>query len=127
MSAMMIHRAGRVLSVFAIAASSLAVGHPQPAQPAGQKPAMGFFVTSRSLGNGGDLGGLAGADRHCQALAAAVGSGGRTWRAYLSQTAGGGAPAVHARDRIGAGPWHNARGTLIASNVADLHGDVQRR
>jgi hypothetical protein len=117
---------GRLLSVFAIAVSCFAVGHAQPAQPAGEKPPMGFFVTSRGPGNGADLGGLAGADRHCQALAAAVGSGSRTWRAYLSQTAAAGAPTVHARDRIGAGPWYNARGTLIAWNVADLHGDIQR-
>lgn len=117
---------GSILSVFAIVVSCLAVGHAQPVQPTGQKAPMGFFVTSRGLGNGADLGGLAGADRHCQALAAAAGSGARTWRAYLSQTGGGGVPAVHARERIGAGPWYNARGTLIAWNVADLHGDVQR-
>jgi hypothetical protein len=116
----------RLVWAFAVAVSSLNVGHAQPAQPAGEKPPMGFFVTSRGLGNGADLGGLAGADRHCQALAASAGGGSRTWRAYLSQTAGGGAPAVHARDRIGTGPWYNARGTLIAWNVADLHGDVHR-
>jgi hypothetical protein len=87
---------------------------------------MGFFVTSVGLGKGANLGGLAGADAHCQALAAAAGAGNRTWRAYLSTTASGNQPAVNARDRIGAGPWYNSRGALIANNVADLHGDVQR-
>jgi len=89
-------------------------------------PEMGFFITSVGLGNGANLGGLAGADKHCQTLAAAVGAGNRTWRAYLSQTASGSTPAVNARDRIGAGPWYNAKGAIIAQNVADLHGDVQR-
>jgi hypothetical protein len=84
---------------------------------------MGFFITSAGPGDGANLGGLAGADAHCQTLAAAAGAGARTWRAYLSQT--GGIP-VNARDRIGDGPWFNAPGTLIAANVADLHGDVQR-
>lgn len=93
----------------------------QQAQPP-QQP-MSFFVTSVGLGNGGNLGGLAGADKHCQALAAAAGAGGKTWRAYLSQAASGATPAVNARDRIGAGPWYNARGVLIASNLADLHED----
>jgi hypothetical protein len=84
---------------------------------------MGFFITSVGLGNGGNLGGLAGADAHCQKLASAAGAGGRTWRAYLSTnyvpptTA-----AVRARDRIGKGPWFNAKGVLIASDVAQLHG-----
>jgi hypothetical protein len=84
---------------------------------------MGFFVTSVSPGNGGNLGGLAGADAHCQKLAAAAGAGARTWRAYLStnyippSTA-----AVHARDRIGKGPWFNAKGVLVASDLAQLHG-----
>jgi len=87
---------------------------------------MGFFVTSVGLGKGANLGGLAGADAHCQALAMAAGAGNRTWRAYLSTTGAGNQPAVNARDRIGAGPWYNSRGTLIANNVADLHGDVQR-
>lgn len=84
-----------------------------------QSPAsnMSFFVTSTNPGNGGDLGGLAGADAHCQALAEAVGAGGKTWRAYLSTS------TVDAKDRIGNGPWHNAKGELIAQNVADLHSD----
>lgn len=86
----------------------------------GPAPSMGFFVTSRGPGKGGDLGGLAGADRHCQALAAAVGAGGRAWRAYLSASATGTSPAVNARDRIGLGPWANYRGVLIARNAGEL-------
>lgn len=82
---------------------------------------MTFFLTSHGPGDGADLGGLAGADAHCARLAEAVGAGGRTWRAYLS-TNGGGTP-VHARDRIGPGPWHNARGVRIAADLDQLHGD----
>lgn len=85
--------------------------------------AMTFFITSSGPGKGADLGGLAGADRHCQNLAAAVGAGNRTWRAYLSTTASGGQAAVNARDRIGKGPWYNAKGVRVAENVADLHSD----
>ena len=85
---------------------------------------MSFFVTSVGTGQGGNLGGLEGADRHCQALAAAVGAGERTWRAYLSQSPISGQPAVNARDRIGKGPWYNERKGLIAKNVAELHGDT---
>jgi hypothetical protein len=92
-----------------------------PANAASPSPEMSFFVTSRGSGNGADLGGLAGADRHCQQLAAAVGAGKKQWRAYLSATAAAGAPAVHARDRIGKGPWYNAEGRLIARNVDELH------
>jgi len=87
-----------------------------------QQSGMTFFITSAGSGKGADLGGLAGADRLCQSLAAAAGAGKRTWRAYLSTTAAGGSPAVNARDRIGKGPWHNAEGRLIARNVAELHG-----
>jgi len=79
---------------------------------------MTFFITSVGLGDGADLGGLSGADAHCQALAEAAGAGGRTWRAYLS------AGAEDARDRIGSGPWHNASGALIAETVAALHGNA---
>jgi hypothetical protein len=86
------------------------------------KGPLGFFVTSTNPGKGGDLGGLAGADAHCQKLASAVGAGTRTWRAYLSASATANTPAVHARDRIGTGPWYNAKGELIASDVAQLHG-----
>jgi hypothetical protein len=85
---------------------------------------MSFFITSVGSGNGADLGGLAGADRHCQSLAQAAGAGGKTWRAYLSTQATGGladANAIHARDRIGSGPWYNAKGVMIARNVEDLH------
>lgn len=85
--------------------------------------AMTFFVTGVGIGNGGNLGGLEGADRHCQALAQTVGAGGRTWRAYLSTQAEGDAPAVNARDRIGKGPWVNAKGATIARDVEELHGD----
>lgn len=84
---------------------------------------MGFFITSVGPGNGGDLGGLEGADAHCQSLAEAVGAGDRTWRAYLSTQATGDQPAVNARDRIGDGPWANADGLRIASDVDNLHYD----
>ena len=84
---------------------------------------MTFFVTSVGLGKGGDLGGLTGADAHCQALAQAAGAGGKTWRAYLSTQAEGGAPAINARDRIGRGPWQNFKDEIVAQNVADLHSD----
>lgn len=84
---------------------------------------MSFFVTSTNPGRGADLGGLAGADRHCQALATAVGAGGKTWRAYLSTTGAG--STVNARDRIGRGPWVNANGVTIARNVDELHGTNQ--
>jgi hypothetical protein len=83
---------------------------------------MSFFVTSVAIGDGGNLGGLAGADAHCQALASAAGSAKQEWRAYLSAAAENGAPAVNARDRIGAGPWINVKGVEIAANLADLHG-----
>ncbi|RYZ13071.1 MAG: hypothetical protein EOO24_01310 [Comamonadaceae bacterium] len=83
---------------------------------------MSFFVTSTSPGKGADLGGLAGADRFCQSLADGAGAGGRTWRAYLSNAALAGQPAVDARSRIGSGPWRNANGVVVANSVADLHG-----
>ncbi|MBM3779798.1 MAG: lectin [Acidimicrobiia bacterium] len=89
-----------------------------------QTTPMTFFVTSQGPGDGANLGGLPGADTHCQRLAAAAGAGGRTWRAYLSTQAAAGQPAVNARDRIGSGPWHNAKGVKIADNVAHLHGDT---
>jgi hypothetical protein len=87
----------------------------------GAAPTMSFFVTSVGPGKGANLGGLAGADAHCQMLAQAKGAGNRTWRAYLSTTAAKGAPAVNANDRIGKGPWYNAKGAMIAQNVAELH------
>ncbi len=91
------------------------------AQDASSK--MTFFITSVGEGHGADLGGLAGADRHCQDLAKAVGAGNRTWRAYLSAGASDGKPAVNARDRIGKGPWYNAKGVEVAKSVDDLHSD----
>jgi hypothetical protein len=94
----------------------LAFGLNAPAQA--QHNTMSFFVTSKGVGRGGDLGGLAGADAHCQSLAIAAGAGGKTWRAYLSTQGSG---AVNARDRIGAGPWTNAKGEVVAKNVDDLH------
>ena len=95
------------------------VGHTQQS-PAAAKPPMTFFVTSVGPGHGADLGGLAGADAHCQTLAKAVGST-RTWRAYLSTQ---GPNAVNARDRIGAGPWHNIKGIVVARDNGHLHGDT---
>jgi hypothetical protein len=85
---------------------------------------MSFFVTSRGLGDGGNLGGLLGADRHCSLLAAQAGSSpGRTWRAYLSTAPQPQLPAVHARNRIGTGPWYNAKGVMIAKDVDHLHSE----
>jgi hypothetical protein len=92
----------------------------------GSKSVTRFFVTSKGLGKGGDLGGLAGADAHCQSLAQAQGAGDHTWRAYLSTEATDAAPAVNARDRIGAGPWYNAEGDLIAQHLAQLHGVMSK-
>jgi hypothetical protein len=120
-------RTGSVLIL--VAGLALAANAQQAAAPAAQPAApapMGFFITSEGTSKGGDLGGLAGADAHCQKLATAVGAGNRTWRAYLSTSANGGQRAVNARDRIGPGPWSNAKGEVIAKNVADLHGDVER-
>ncbi|MGY4458664.1 hypothetical protein ACVWYI_002624 [Bradyrhizobium sp. LB13.1] len=85
-----------------------------------QQGSMGFFITSVGLERGGDLGGLDGADRHCETLAQAAGAGGKTWHAYLSTQGPG---AINAKDRIGNGPWSNAKGIQIAANVADLHSD----
>jgi hypothetical protein len=96
---------------------ALGVGVPAHAQ----QNAMTFFITSNGSGNGGNLGGLEGADAHCARLAEAAGSPGKTWRAYLSTQ---GANAVNAKDRIGRGPWQNAKGTVIAKSVDDLHGDA---
>jgi hypothetical protein len=92
----------------------------------GNKSVTRFFVTSKGLGKGGDLGGLAGADAHCQALAQAQGAGDHTWRAYLSTEATDISPAVNARDRIGGGPWYNAEGELVAQHLAQLHGATSK-
>ena len=89
---------------------------------AGSGAGMSFFVTSAGPGKGADLGGLAGADQHCQTLAATAGAGAKTWRAYLSTQAKDGAATVNARDRIGKGPWQNAKGEVIARDVDALHG-----
>jgi hypothetical protein len=91
------------------------------AQQAGSND-MTFFITSVGSGKGADLGGLEGADQHCERLAQAAGAGDRTWRAYLSAQAADGQPAVDARDRIGHGPWRNAKGVMIAGDLQELHG-----
>jgi hypothetical protein len=93
-----------------------------------QQANMTFFVTSEGPGKGGDLGGLAGADAHCQKLATAVGAGGKTWHAYLSSSTNAANPGatVNARDRIGRGPWQNAKGVVIATSVEDLHSEANK-
>ena len=88
-----------------------------------QENAMSFFITSKGSGDGANLGGLAGADAHCAELAQAAGSSGKTWRAYLSVHADGTQPAVNARDRIGFGPWYNAKGVMVAETLNHLHSD----
>jgi hypothetical protein len=90
---------------------------------AAQENRMSFFITSVGTGDGANLGGLEGADRHCAMLADAAGVAGPTWHAYLSLPAAEGRPAMNARDRIGSGPWYNAKGVMVAQNVADLHSD----
>src|SRR5258708_39419801 len=97
------------------------VGGSQAQTPPPQFPNMTFFVTSIGSPQGANYGGLEGADRHCQTLAAKAGAGAKTWHAYLSTQAVGGATAVNAKDRIGSGPWVNAKGMQIATSVADLH------
>src|SRR3984893_12891938 len=108
----------RVCFIPATVAFVVHAAQPAPAQSAGTS----FFVTSAGIGNGGNLGGLAGADNYCQTLAQASGVGAKTWHAYLSTQAADGKPAINARDRIGNGPWQNAKGVVIAKNVAELHG-----
>jgi hypothetical protein len=100
---------------FAILAAALFSIALQPAMA--QDTSMSFFITSVGSGDGANLGGLAGADAHCQSLAAAVGGGSKTWHAYLSTD------TVNAKDRIGSGPWYNVKGVMVANNVADLHSD----
>lgn len=111
----------RTRLAFVLAASALATACAGMGGT-GRDTGMSFFVTSANPGRGADFGGLAGADAHCQALASAAGAGHKTWRAYLSTT---GAGAVNARDRIGRGPWKNARGVVVAGNVDELHGTNQ--
>ena len=107
-----------MLGKWFLASSILAAAAALPAAAQAQQSSMTFFVTSAGSGNGADLGGLDGADKICQTLAAAAGAGGKTWRAYLSTQGSG---AVNAKDRIGKGPWQNAKGVVIAKDVADLH------
>jgi hypothetical protein len=109
-------------SMLAAALLAFGLGLDAEAQQSGATDDMSFFVTSAGSGKGADLGGLEGADRHCQQLAQAAGAGNRTWRAYLSTQAAGGQAAVNARDRIGRGPWQNAKGVTIARDVEELHG-----
>lgn len=112
----------RTSLVLALALASAAVLTACAGMGMGRNSGMSFFVTSTNPGRGADFGGIAGADRHCQALASSAGAGGKTWRAYLSTTGDG---AVHARDRIGRGPWTNAAGVVIARSVDELHGTNQ--
>jgi len=108
------------LKLALVASAAAFVGACAPMPSASQNP-MSFFVTSANPGQGADLGGLAGADAYCQKLATSVNAGGKNWRAYLSTTPSGAAPAVHARDRIGRGPWQNAKGVVVATSVDNLH------
>jgi predicted small secreted protein len=114
-------RSIRLSVLVSLAAATLAACTTTSGGGRGGSP-MGFFVTSTGLGKGADLGGLKGADAHCQKLAQSAGAGHRKWRAYLSNAPEVGTQAIHARDRIGKGPWRNAKGELIASTVDDLHG-----
>lgn len=109
---------------FALAGSAAVIAT-QAAEQAPRRP-MSFFVTSTTPSGSGNLGGLAGADKICQDLAAAAGAGGKTWHAYLSSQTTNAGPGANARGRIGTGPWYNAKGVMMAANVADLHGDNQR-
>jgi len=111
----------KLMAVAAATAVAAIVGSSQAQTPPPQFPDMTFFVTSIGGPQGANYGGLEGADRHCQTLAAKAGAGNKTWRAYLSTQAVGGAAAVNARDRIGKGPWVNAKGATIAVSVEDLH------
>ena len=106
-----------------ILAAALAVATVSAWPEASQAGKMSFFITGAGPGDGANLGGLAGADKHCQALAQAAGAGAHTWHAYVSTQAAGSQAAVNARDRIGAGAWYNAKGVQIAQNVDDLHSD----
>jgi hypothetical protein len=104
---------------YGLAAASIVLIAAQPVQA--QSANTTFFITSTGIGNGANLGGLAGADNYCQTLAQAAGAGAKTWHAYLSTQAADGKPAVNARDRIGKGPWQNSKGIVVAKDVADLH------
>src|SRR6478752_5138003 len=110
------------MSGLALATTALVVALLVAPSAQAQSADMTFFVTSNGPGKGADLGGLDGADAQCQKLAQAGGAAAKTWRAYLSTQAADGKPAVNAKDRIGKGPWQNAKGVVIAKDVADLHG-----
>jgi hypothetical protein len=110
------------IATVSIAVAALGAAAAAQAQMAKPAPSMTFFISSVGSGKGADLGGLAGADRHCQSLAQAAGAGKRTWRAYLSTTAAGGGKPENARDRIGKGPWYSFEGRLVARNLEELHG-----
>jgi hypothetical protein len=114
-----------IVAALALGVTSAVNAQQQPPAPPQlpQAPNMTFFVTGAGPGKGADLGGLEGADAHCQTLAARHGAGGKTWRAYLSTQEAAGKPAVNARDRIGNGPWQNFKGTVVATSVDDLHSD----
>lgn len=105
------------------AATALCLAGTQAVRSAEDEPTMSFFVTSVGMGHGANFGSLENADAHCQALAEAVGAGNRTWHAYLSTQERTGQPAINARDRIGTGPWYNAKGVMIARNVEELHSE----
>jgi len=109
-------RVGTGATLALLAVGAVAVAH-------AQSPNMSFFVTSVGTGKGADFGGLEGADKYCQTLAATAGAGSKSWRAYLSTQASGSAPAVNAKDRIGKGPWQNAKGVVVAKDVGELHGN----
>jgi len=111
------------VAIVIVLVCALASNGPALAQ---NSPNISFFITSAGSGNGANLGGLAGADATCQRLAAAVGAGSKTWRAYLSTSASGNQAAVNARDRIGRGPWQNAKGVVVAQNVDELHSDKNK-
>ena len=107
-------------TLLVLAAAVAALGIPSASA---QDSKMSFFITSVGSGDGAKLGGLAGADAHCQKLAAAAGAGGKTWKAYLSTSGPGG---VNARDRIGKGPWYNAKGVMVAKDLNDLHSESNK-
>src|SRR5262244_2282842 len=112
-----------LLACIVVMLVALASYHPLLSQ---SSPNISFFITSAGSGNGANFGGLAGADAICQRLAAAAGAGSKTWRAYLSTSATPNQPAINARDRIGRGPWQNAKGVVVAQNIDDLHSEKNK-